>query len=429
MGMGKNWINKEIGNSINLDGTISSRSHLSKACGEMIYASDIKLPGMLVGKVLRSPFPHCRIKSIDIGNAKKIPGVHAVITAKDIPGEKLIGKTVNDQPILALDIARTVLDAIALVAAESNEIAELAVNSIELDLEPLPAVFDPYEALLPTSPKLYPEGNLLNKFKIVHGNVENAIRETDVIVKDTYRFPWIEHAYLETESVVSAPSLEDTITVWIGCHNIYGERSCLARAFNWPEERFRVILVPPGGSFGGKDDNLIAIWAALLAYYSNKPVKLSFSRQESIRGHSKRHSQIINHELGARDDGTLMYAKVKIFSDTGAYAHWGESIFKFACLQSTGPYKIPNAIVTSELAYTNNIVAGAMRCWGTPGVEFAVETQMNKLACKLGLHPLKIRWINALEDGDSTITGRAIPQFCNFKSTIKAAAEKIKLRL
>jgi len=283
--------------------------------------------------------------------------------------------------------------------------------------------------LNPNSPNLYPKGNLLSEFTIIHGDAENAMRNADIVVEDTYKFPWIDHAFLETESVVAAPNFDGSITVWLGVHNIYGERSILASAFGWPEDRFRVILVPPGGSFGGKDDNIHAVWASLLAYYSKKPVKIVFSRKESIRGHSKRHSQIIHHKLGARSDGTLISSIVNIFADTGAYAHWGENIFKFASIQSVGPYRIPNARVTSKLVYTNNIVAGAMRCWGTPGVEFAAESQMNKLAIKLGIHPLKLRWINALQNEDVSITGKKIPPFCNFKPTIEAAAEKERIIL
>jgi len=429
MNNSEDWLHSKTGEYINSKGISSSRSHLAKACGEMIFASDIKLPGMLIGKILRSPYPHCKINEVNIEKAKTIPGVHAIVTAKDILGKNLVGKTVEDQPIIAEGIARTVLDALAIVAAESDEIAEYALKSILLDLEPLPALFDPYKALHPDAPNLHPNGNLLSEFSIIHGDAETAMLSADVIVEDTYKFPWIEHAYLETESVVAAPNNDGSITIWLGVHNIFGERSVLASAFNWSEDRFRVIHVPPGGSFGGKDDNIHAVWAALLAYYSKKPVKIVFSRKESMRGHSKRHSQIIHHKLGARSDGTLLSAIVNIFSDTGAYAHWAENIFKFASLQSIGPYRIPNAHVTSKLVYTNNIVAGAMRCWGTPGVEFAAETQINKLAQILGMHPLKLRSINALQNGDISITGKSIPPHCNFSETLLAAAEMYNINL
>jgi CO/xanthine dehydrogenase Mo-binding subunit len=411
------------------EGNVSARSHLAKATGTMQYASDLTLPGMLIGRALRSPYPHCEINHINIEPALAIPGVHAVLTADDILGENRVGKTVADQEFLASKRARTVLDTLAIVAAESEEAAEAALEAIELDLTPLPAVFDPEEALRADAPQLYPDGNLLMDFKIVHGDAEQAMREADIIVENTYTFPWIEHAFIETESTLAAPDEDGTITIWLGVHNIYGEREVLAKSFGWPMERFRIILVPAGGSFGGKDDNIIPTWAALLAYKTGRPVRFVLSRKESIRGHSKRHGQRIAHRLAARADGKLMAAQVEILADTGAYAHWGEGILHFASLQSTGPYRIPAAHVHTKLVYTNNIVAGAMRAWGTPGVEFAMETQVNTLAQKLGMHPLQLRWLNALRDGDITITGSEVPPGCRVRETIEAAARDIGLDL
>jgi CO/xanthine dehydrogenase Mo-binding subunit len=250
-----------------------------------------------------------------------------------------------------------------------------------------------------------------------------------VVIEKNYEFPWIEHAFLETESVLAAPDGDGGLTVWLGCHNVYGERAQLARALAWPEERIRVILAPAGGSFGGKDDNIVATWAALLAVRTGRPVRFVFNREESIRGHSKRHSQKIYHKLGARDDGRLLSAQVRILFDTGAYAHWGTGILRFACLQSTGPYRVPAAGIKGQVVYTNNITAGAMRGWGTPGVEFAMESQMDILAERLDIHPLRLRWLNALRDGDETITGRALPPGCRYRETLEVAARSIGIPL
>lgn len=395
----------------------------------MQFTGDLFLPDMLIGKALRSPYAHCEVNNIDVRSALQIPGVHAVLTAQDIPGENIIGKTVDDQEFLVSKRARTVMDSLAIVAAESEGAADAALQAIDLDLTPLPAIFDPEEALKPDSPRLYPDGNLLMNFTIEHGDAEAAMSEADIVVENTYRFPWVEHAYLETESVLAAPDKEDVITIWLGCHNIFGERTVLARAFDWPEQRFRIVLVPAGGSFGGKDDNIVPVWAALLAHRTQRPVRFIFNRKESIRGHSKRHSQIIHHRLGLRSDGQLISAIVNILSDTGAYAHWGMGILRFASLQSTGPYRMPNAYVNTQLVYTNNIVAGAMRGWGTPGVEFAMEIQMDTAARKLGMHPLRLRWINALRDGDMTITGTEVPPGCFARETIEAAARSVDLDL
>lgn len=419
----------QLGSWASPDGETPLRSYLAKACGQMQFTSDMTLPGMLIGKALRSPHPHCQVNHIDTRPALELPGVHAVLTAQDIPGENFISKTVDDWEFLVSDRARCVMDALAIVAAETEEAADAGLNAIELDLVPLPAVFDPVKALEQDAPQLYPDGNLLIHFRIVYGDAESAMSDADVIIENTYQFPWIEHAFLETEGALAAPDEDGTITVWLGCHYILTERAALSRAFGWPEERFRVILVPAGGSFGGKDDNIISVWAALLAHKTGRPVRFQFSRRESILGHSKRHSQRIHHKLGACADGTLIAAEVDILSDTGAHAHWGEGILRFASVQSTGPYRIPNAHVTARLVYTNNVVAGAMRGWGTPGVEFAMESQMDVLARKLDMHPLKLRWMNALRDGDETITGREVPRGCRFRETLEAAAQEVGLTL
>ncbi|MGC8879703.1 MAG: xanthine dehydrogenase family protein molybdopterin-binding subunit [Anaerolineae bacterium] len=423
------WGYSQVGSWVGPQGETPLRSHLAKACGQMLFPSDLKLPGMLVGRALRSPYAHCQINHIDVRPALAVPGVHAVLTARDIPGDNIVGKTVKDQPILAADRARTVMDALAIVAAETEEAAQEALEAIELDLTPLPAVFDPEEALRPGAPSVHPRGNLLADFQIVHGDAEAAMAQADVIVENSYRFPWVEHAFLETEAVVAAPSEDGTITVWLGCHNIYGERTVLARAFGWSPTRFRVVLVPPGGSFGGKDDNIIPTWAALLAWRTGRPVRFHLSRRESIRGHSKYHPYLVHHCLGAQADGRLVAAIVDIVSDTGAYAHWGEGMLRFVCLHATGPYRMPHAYVRGRLVYTNNIVAGAMRAWGTPGVEFAMESQMDILAERLGMHPLRLRWLNALRDGDETITGRPVPPGCRLRETIAAAARYAGLDL
>lgn len=404
-------------------GGVSPRSHLAKACGTMKFTSDLVMPGMLYGKALRSPHPHCEIRNINLQPALDIPGVHAIITAEDIPGENIIGKAIEDQEFISSSRARSVMDALAIVAAESEQIATRAIDAIELDLKPLPAVFDPEEALLPGAPRVHKGGNLAYEFRIEHGDAATAMQAADFVVENRYQFPWIEHAFIETESVVASQNKDGGVSVWLGCHNLYGERTTLARAFGWAEECFRVMLVPAGGSFGGKDDNLIAVWAALLALRTGRPVRISFDREESIRGHSKRHSQVVHHKIGLDRDGRLLAAEVNILSDTGAYAHWGPGIMRFASLQSTGPYRVPNASVHTRLVYTNNIVAGAMRGWGTPAVEYASEVQMDIAAQKLGMHPLEIRWINALRDGDETITGRTVPPGCYLRETIQAAAQ------
>jgi len=407
-------------------GTISDNLPINKATGTRKFTGDLTFPDMLVGRALRSEVPHARLNSIDPRPALELPGVISVLTAQDIPGMNAVGKTVFDQEYLVTNHIRTVMDTLAIVAAETEQAAEAALEAIEVDLTPLSPVFDIESALATAAPKIHANGNLLLHFKIVLGDAQEGMKTADLIVEDTYEFPWIEHAFIEPEGVIAAPDPDGILTLWLGCHDVYTERAGLARAFGWSEDRFRVILVPAGGSFGGKDDNIIPVWAALLAHKTGYPVRFVFSRPESMRGHTKRHSMRIHHKLGAQSDGKLIAAHVEIVSDTGAYAHWGENIVRFAGLHSTGPYDVPNAFVDAKLVYTNNIAAGAMRGWGTPQVAFAVESQMDRLAEQLDLHPLRLRWLNALRDGDRMISG-PLPLGCNYIDTLEMAAKRIGL--
>jgi len=409
------------------EGIVSLRSPLAKACGQVTFPSDLKLPDMLVGKVLYSPFPHCQINAIGTEKAKRLPGVLAVLTWKDIPGINKDIKTIADQPFLAEDRARTVMDALALVAAETEEAASMAIQAIELDLVKLPAVFDLDAALTPSAPQVHQNGNRAYEFQIIHGDVKVGLAEADVVVENIYSFPWIDHAYLETEAALAILSSDGTITVWLGSHDIYSDRIGLSVGFGWPEESFRVVLVPPGGSFGGKHVP-VGFFAALLAYYTGRPVKIQYSRCQSMRGHAKRSPMRIHHKLGARVDGYITAAEVNITSDTGAYVHWAPLIIDFCCIQATGPYRVPNAWVTGHLVYTNNIVGSGMRGLGTPQVEFATESQMDQLAERLNIHPLKLRWINALREGDSIITGQLAPG-CQFVETLVSAARRAGVKL
>jgi CO/xanthine dehydrogenase Mo-binding subunit len=409
------------------EGRISARSPLAKACGQTIFPSDFSLSDMLIGKVLYSPYPHCLINSLKTEKAKRLPGVDAVLTWRDIPGVNRDIKTIPDQPFLVEDRARTVMDALALVAAETDEAAEAAIKAIEVDVTSIPAIFDIEEALSPVAPKIHPNGNRAYEFKIVRGDVESGLKNSDIIVENEYFFPWIDHAYLETEAALAAIDEDDVITVWLGSHDIYSDRIGLSLGFGWPEERFRVVLIPPGGSFGGKHVP-VGIFAALLTHATGRPVKIHFSRRQSLRGHAKRSSMRVRHRLGARQDGKLVAMDVRVESDTGAYVHWAPLIIDFCCIHATGPYRVPNARVTGSLIYTNNIVGSGMRALGTPQVEFAVESQMDRLAERLGIHPLKLRWMNALQEGDEIVTGRSAPG-CKYPDTLLAAARSAGIEL
>jgi CO/xanthine dehydrogenase Mo-binding subunit len=408
-----------------LSKTVARQVDLARATGTLPYASDLYLPGMLVAHVVRSPFAHCRIHQIGTSAAKEIPGVHAVLTHHDIPGKKHVGKTREDQPILAIDLCRSVQDALCLIAADDKQSALQAADALVLDLEPLPAVFDPAAALEPGAPQLWPEGNLLKIVNVVHGDVEQGFAEADVIVENEYETPFIDHAYMETESVVATPDPDGGVTVRLGCHHPYGERQHLAQALALPEELVRVIEMPQGGAFGGKDDNLVSIMTALLARATGRPVRLFYSRIDSLEGHSKRHPQRIHVRTGARRDGRLTACQVDLLVDVGAYTSWSEGVITFVSINACGPYEVPHARVTSRLVFTNNIAAGAMRGWGMPGITFATESQMDALAAALDMHPLRLRWLNALREGSQLITGSTVPAGVRFRDTLAMAASAL----
>jgi CO/xanthine dehydrogenase Mo-binding subunit len=304
-----------------------------------------------------------------------------------------------------------------------------AVDALVLDLEPLPAIFDPATALEPDAPKLWPEGNLLKTVNVLHGDVERGFAEADVIVENDYETPFIDHAYMETESVVANPDPDGGVTVRLGCHYPYGERQHLAQALDLPEKLVRVIETPQGGAFGGKDDNLVSIFTALLARATGRPARLVYSRIDSMEGHSKRHPQRIHVKTGARRDGRLTACEVDVLVDVGAYTSWSESVIAFVSINACGPYEVPHAQVTSRLVFTNNIAAGAMRAWGMPGITFAIESQMDALAAELGIHPLRLRWLNALGEGSQLITGNTVPPGVYFRDTLEMAAAALGVSL
>jgi CO/xanthine dehydrogenase Mo-binding subunit len=401
---------------------VTRQVDLARATGAARYVSDLYVPDMLVAHVVRSPYAHCRVRKIDTAAAKRVPGVHAVLTHHDIPGQKRIGKVRDDQPVLAINICRTVQDALCLIAAETQQAALEAAGALVLDLEPLPAVFDPRAALEPDAPQLWPEGNLFKTVNIHHGDIERGFAEADVIVENDYETPFIEHAFLETESVLANPEPDGGVTVRLGCHYAYGERAALCKVLNLPPELVRVIEIPPGGAFGGKDDNIVAVLTALLALAADRPVRLTYSRLDSMEGHSKRHPQIIRAKTGARRDGRLTACEVDLLFDAGAYVNWSEGVLSFVSLSACGPYEVPNAKVTARMVFTNNITGGAMRAWGTPGVTFATESQMDALAAELGIHPLRLRWLNALREGSQMITGSLVPPGVRFRDTLEMAA-------
>jgi len=405
----------------------------AKVTGEAIFAADLYFENMLHAKVLRSAYPHARILRIDVSKARALPGVVAVLTADDIPGVRTHGLLRADWPILCWEKVRYTGDALALVAAETEAIAEEALKLIEVDYEPLPGVFSPQEAMAPGAPLIHDDtpGNLLKHIKVRKGDVEDGFAQADVVVEQEYHTPFIEHTFLEPEAGVAilAPSSlrpppplpglgEEKVTIYVGSQIPFEDRRQVAEALALPEEQVRIVQTAVGGAFGGKEDISIQIHVALLAQATGRPVKLVFSREESMRVHPKRHATTIRLKVGAKQDGTLTAVQATIWGDAGAYASLSEAVMTRTATHVAGPYQVPNVKVDCYAAYTNNPPAGAMRGFGVTQATFAMESTMDILAEKLGLPPLELRRRNALRVGSVTATGQLLRESVGLLETI-----------
>lgn len=398
------------------------QANLPKACGSARYGSDIRRKGALAGVVLRTSVPHARILRLDVSKARKAPGVHAVVTAEDIPGINIATRAILDQPILAFDKVRSMVDALALIAADTPQQAQAAAHLIDIELEPLPAVFTVEEALAPGAPQVHNQSNLINEYHLGCGDITAGFANADVIVEGSYALPTIEHSYLEPTAGVAEPIEGGGVRIWYGCNSVYVEREIVAKVLDLPVEKVEITHPYTGGNFGGRNEGLMPSYLALLCLKSGRPVRIAYTRREMSAATIKRHPQWIKVRTGATRDGHLTAALYEIVADTGAYAHWGPAVLLFCSIGAPGPYRTPNLQIITKVVYTNNITRGAMRAWGMPAVTFATESQMDILAAKLGIHPLVMRWINAYEDGDKMITGQVLPKGVGMKSTISAAA-------
>ncbi|MFD0694371.1 xanthine dehydrogenase subunit D [Paenibacillus sp. GCM10027628] len=379
-----------------------------KVNGKLKYLTDLTTAGMLHGKVLRSRYPHAWVLSIDTQKAQQVPGVRAVVTAEDVPGMNLFGIAFPHQPVFCSDRVRYVGDALAAVAADTEEIAEYALGLIEVAYEPLPVVDDPAKALEEDAIKLHPEGNVLHRTSIQHGDAEQGFAECAHIVEETYTTPRQMHTYMETEGGLFIPEEDGRLTVYSPTQHGYKDRMQLSRILAIPEEQIRVVSSPIGGSFGGKDELNVQPFGALLAFVTGVPIKMHNSRRESVIAGIKRHPMRITMKTGVNAEGRLIAHQVRILADTGAYATLGCEVLNFATEHATGPYVIPNVDVQGTSVYTNNGVSGEFRGFGGNQVIFAVENQIERLAEKLGMDPWAFRKLNMRAPNDPGPMGQLI---------------------
>jgi CO/xanthine dehydrogenase Mo-binding subunit len=392
-----------------------------KVMGKALYAGDIDMPGMLCGRVLRSPFPSARVLSIDTARARSLPGVRAVITADDIPGINRYGLAIQDQRVYTDGKVRYRGDAICAVAAETEEMAREALALIKVEYEELPGVFSSLEALKPGAPPVHEGGNLLQHTKIRKGDVERGFCESAVVVSGEYTTQVVAHAYLEPEVSVASLDASGTMTVWTSTQYPFRDRRQIAPVLNMPTSRVRVVQMTTGGGFGGKDDITTEMHACLLALKTRQPVRVRYDREESFMVSTKRHPVIIRVRTGAASDGLLKAMEGEVYGDTGAYCSLGIFVIKKCGIHLAGPYHIPNIKVDTYTIYTNNPISGAMRGFGVVQAAFAHESQMDRLAEKLGISPYEIRMKNALDVGLDTSTGQVLTHSVGFKATLEQA--------
>jgi nicotinate dehydrogenase large molybdopterin subunit len=378
----------------------------SKVSGRLKYAGDMTMPGMLHVQVLRSPHAHARIVSIDTSVAEAMEGVAAVITSADVPGEDGFGVFVNDQPIMARDKVRYVGEAVAAVAAEDPLVAKHALSSINVVYEPLPAIFDPDEALRAGAPVLhdYAPDNVTKHIPIRVGDVDKGFAESDLVIEETYSTQQIEHAYLEPEAGLAYVDHDGVVTIVSPDQNITHHRHMLARIIAKPISKVRFIMSPVGGGFGGKEDMIYQGMLALLAMKTQRPVRLVFTREESIISTAKRHPSRTVLRMGLMRDGRIRSLQMKMICDGGAYGLSTEGVMRKAAILAAGPYVIPNVRIDTFGVYTNNTPSGAFRSFGALQTAFATESHLDICAERLGLDPFLIRRINAMRDGALTHT-------------------------
>ncbi len=390
---------------------------MGKATGATVYAGDFSLPLMLHAKVFRSSQPHARIVRLDVSKARSLPGVACVLTGADLPGASLSSdlpgqtgqrqRAGSDVPVLASERVRFVGDPIALVAAETLAIAERALKLIEIEYEPLPAVFDPLEALKPGAPIVSEPDNVVSRWKIRKGDLQRGFAEADLIIENTYRVPFQEHAYIEPEAGVAWIDERGVINIRVSTQVVEHFRS-IARAVGVPQSQIRIQGTMVGGGFGGKEDITVELYLALLTQATRRPVKLIYTREESFIAHSKRHPYIITHRTGVTRDGVITAAQITAVAESGAYPYLSPYVLLYTVGMAAGPYRIDNLHVDGVAVSTNNPFTSAFRGFGGPQAAFAYEGQMDAIADALGLDRYELRRRNYLRTGDTTGTGQVI---------------------
>jgi CO/xanthine dehydrogenase Mo-binding subunit len=395
---------------------------LEKVTGKAFYTTDNILENALNVLILRSPYPHALIKRINIG---AIAAKNVVITASDIPGVNEIGYYVPDQPLLVDKKARYVGDAVALVAAPTIEEAAMALEDINVEYEVLPALLDVEESLKTKEVRIHENGNVAGTVRVLKGDVSKAFSEADVVVENTYKTGYQDHAYIEPEAAIAIPEGNDKLLIIGTTQNPFRTRDVVAKVLGWNNSRVRVVVPYIGGGFGGKDTMgpLLCSMVALVAAKTGQPAILEFSRSDSLKYHFKRAPFKIHYKTAADKTGRLMAVEVDYTVDVGAYATQGLALMRRAAYHATGPYEVPNVKVHGTAVYTNKVPIAAFNGFGNPEMLFAAESQLDIIAEELGLDPVEIRVKNALVKGSRTGTNQLLDHSVGIKELIEKVAD------
>jgi len=396
---------------------------IEKALGRGVFTDDINIDGMLHLKVLRSAYPRAKVLKLDISKAQNHPKCEKIAIAKDVHENKL-GHLVQDWDVLIKegDITRYIGDAIAIVASSEVDALEEILSLIEIEYDVLEPITDVHKAMDENAANIHEKGNILQIEHITRGNVEEALKNSAHVVKNTYKTPYTEHAFMEVECSVAMPQ-GDGVKLYTSSQSIYDDQREVARMLKLPLEEVEVEAALVGGGFGGKEDMSVQHHAALMAYLTQKPVKLHLSRQESLMVHPKRHPMEIDITTACDENGKITAMKAEIIANTGAYASLGGPVLQRACTHASGPYNYQNIDIVGKAVYTNNVPGGAFRGFGVTQSCFAIESNLNLLAKEVNMDPFEFKYINALRVGDTMPNGQITSEDCGIVECMDAARD------
>lgn len=402
-----------------------------KAIGKAQYPDDIEFDNMLYAGVVRSAIPYGKVLDVNYEEISKMDGIVKIIDYTMIPGEITHGVVLKDQPVLVKNIVRRIGDPILLIVAENKKILKEAISKVKIRYEEFKGIFSIDDALVikQDTPILGEQDNILYKLKIKKGDTDRGFKEAKFIAENWYTTPAIEHSFMQPECAVGRINEKGKIEIFVATQYAHYDKEELCRALALSEDKIEVINTAVGGAFGAREDITLQIHTGLAVYYTKKPVKIVYTREESTTTHCKRHAFKMYYKTGVMKDGKLCALKARIYGDTGAYCSWGMNVLRKAAVHATGPYIIPNVDIESMAVYTNNSFSGAMRGFGALQVTFAYESQMDILCKKLNMHPLTFRYINSFSLGSITATNQCLESSVGIKKCIEKISEKENVNL